>query len=189
MGKAGTGREGKAHARNERACASCWVKYNEAEAREHQHVIKVLLSEPCEVGAARMNEGSIDTDSIPQKTGRGEPKLKNEDILCCAILKVYSNRASRYSAGLMEMVESMSIIDRAPHFNAVSKFLNRKDETIHLRDTLRLSALPLSSLETKFAIDSSGFRTTAYNSWMPEKHHVMVKKCVVEGVYCKRCAD
>ncbi|WP_338094778.1 transposase [Methanorbis furvi] len=152
-----------------------WARYNEAEVREHQHVIKVLLPELCKVGAERMGDSSIDAEYIPQKTGRGRPKLKNEDILYCAILKVYSNRASRYSAGLMEMVENMSIINRAPHFNAISKFLNREDVTVHLRDMLRLSALPLSPLETKFAIDSSGFRTTAYNSWMPEKHRVKVK--------------
>ena len=152
-----------------------WRRYNEAEVREHQHVIKVLLPELCKVGAARMDDVSIDAASIPQKAVRGRPKLKNEDILYCAILKVYSNRASRYSAGLMKMVENMNIIERAPHFNAVSKFLNREDITVHLRDMLRLSALPLSSLENKFAIDSSGFRTTAYNSWMPEKYHVKVK--------------
>ena len=51
----------------------------------------------------------------------------------------------------------------------VSAFLLRPEITPILAELVAKSALPLASLETTFAVDSSGFRTTSFGDWRREK--------------------
>ena len=48
-----------------------------------------------------------------------------------------------------------------------------------LEALIKLSALPLQTVETKFAVDSTGFRTTKFNDYCREKYtgeeHVWLK--------------
>ena len=50
--------------------------------------------------------------------------------------------------------------------------LNGMNGVPPLLELITLSSLPLTSVETKFAIDSSGFRTTKFNEYLNEKHNV-----------------
>jgi transposase len=73
-----------------------------------------------------------------------------------------------------------------PHFNAVGKFLNREEVTPLLNDLLILSSLPLKGIETNFAPDSSGFRTSQFNQYGVEKYgtnkeHKWVKAHILTG--------
>ena len=62
-------------------------------------------------------------------------------------------------------------IGHRPHFNVVTKLLNRSDITPLLKELVSKTALPLSTVENDFAIDSSGFRTTSFNAYCKDKHN------------------
>lgn len=101
----------------------------------------------------------------------GRPRLSLRESLFCAIQKVYSQLSSRRAHTLYENAKGREQIGKAPNYNAINKLLNREDLKPILHDILRLSALPLKSVESQFAVDSSGFRTTQFNEYCKHKHH------------------
>ena len=103
---------------------------------------------------------------------RGRPRLPLKNELFCAIQKVYSQLSSRRSASLFGFAESRDHISHAPHFNVSSKVLSREGITPILQDILTQTALPLKEVETKFATDSSGFRTSNFNQYAEQKYNL-----------------
>jgi transposase len=100
---------------------------------------------------------------------------------------VYSQLSSRRAEALFGYAAERGQLGRAPHFNAPSKFLNRSEATPVLRQLLALSALPLAGVEATFAVDSTGFRTTNFGSYLNAKHgvkreHEWLKAHLVTGV-------
>lgn len=114
--------------------------------------------------------------SIPeQKQTMGRPKLSEKEQFFCAIQKVYSQLSSRRARSLYGNAEERGQIEKAPNFNAINKFLNREDISEILHRLLTLSALPLATVEKKFAPDSSGFATSRFGQYMVEKYGLMKK--------------
>ena len=116
----------------------------------------------------------------------GRPKLNLRETTYCAIQKVYSGLSSRRARSLYKNAEKKEAIRKAPNYNAVNKLLNREDVKPILQELLKLSSLPLKSVERDFAIDSSGFRTTQFNEYCKEKHktgkkHKWLKAHVMSG--------
>jgi len=105
----------------------------------------------------------------------GRPRLSLRESIFCSIMKVYSQLSSRRACSLYGNAEDKGHIGKAPNYNAVNKLLNRKDLTPILNGLLTISALPLRSLETKFAPDSSGFRTSQFGQYAVEKYGMMRK--------------
>ena len=62
------------------------------------------------------------------------------------------------------------LIKRKPCFASVGHFMQKKEVTELLYKLIGLSSAPLQSVETKFAIDSTGFRTTMFNGYCVQKH-------------------
>lgn len=134
-----------------------WKAYNKAQTSEVES-FDVLLKDL--VGSVEEPEQHM-----------GRPKASDRDLLFCAIQKVYSQLSSRRAHSLYRSAGSKEQIDKAPSYNMVNIFLNREDITPTLQNLLKLSALPLKSVETDFAVDSSGFRTTRFNEYCRHKHH------------------
>lgn len=61
-------------------------------------------------------------------------------------------------------------ISKVPHFNTVLNYLEDPDLTPILKDLIQKSSLPLKSVETDFAVDSSGFSTSRFVRWFDEKY-------------------
>ena len=135
------------------------------------------------------------TDIIPDEEQTfGRPRLAIQDQYFCAIQKVYSQLSSRRSQTLLYRAEENDHIDRAPHFNAVSKFLNREEVTPVLMHLVRMSSAPLADIEHDFAVDASGFRTTNYSSWCEERHgktkqNIWLKAHICTGVMTNIVTD
>ena len=135
------------------------------------------------------------TDTVPDEIQTiGRPKLAIQDQYFCAVQKVYSQLSSRRSQTLLNRAEENEHIEHAPHFNAMSKFLNRDDITPTLIELIRMSAAPLADIEHDFAIDSSGFRTTSYSAWCEERHgkskqNVWLKAHICTGVQTNIISD
>jgi len=153
-----------------------WKAYNKAQTSEVEsfdNLLKDLVSS--------VEEPERD-DSL---TGR--KPISFADGLFCSIQKVYSQLSSRRAHSLYRSARGKEQIDKAPNFNAINKFLNKENITPVLQELLKLSALPLKSVETQFAVDSSGFRTTRFNEYCRHKHHTKgehnwVKAHIMVGV-------
>jgi transposase len=85
---------------------------------------------------------------------------------------VYSQLSSRRAQSLFQHAVERDQINHAPHFNAPSKLFNDPEITPILHELVTLSALPVAELETDFAIDSTGFRTTGFSVYNGVKHGV-----------------
>jgi len=150
-----------------------WNKYNQAQKSEVK-LFDELLSDLVE-----------NVEEPSQIIGR--PKMSLRKALFCAIQKVYSQLSSRRAYSLFKNAEAREQIDKAPHFNTVSKILNREDITPLLHELVSITAQPLKAVDTEFAIDSTGFRTTSFNEYAEDKYslnrqHRWVKAHVCTGV-------
>ncbi len=117
----------------------------------------------------------------------GRPRTPLNEQVFCAIQKVYSQLSSRRARSLFVNAEQRRQIDKAPSYNMVNLVLNRTDLTPILHQLVTLSAQPLKAVDTEFAIDSSGFRTTSFNEYAQDKYglnkaHRWVKAHICTGV-------
>jgi transposase len=138
-----------------------WTAYNSAQTSEIR-LFDILLKDLV-----------ANIEDPEQKMGR--PKLSLHEQIFCTIQKVYSQLSSRRAYTLYENAKGREQINHTPNFNAINKFLNREDLTPILQRLLTISALPLKSVETTFAPDSSGFRTSQFGQYYVEKYGVMKK--------------
>ncbi len=117
----------------------------------------------------------------------GRPRLNLKETIFCTVQKVYSQLSSRRAHSLYKNDTEKDIIRKAPHFNAVSKLLNKPELTPILRELIAISAKPLSSVETTFGVDSSGFRTRCFGQYAEQKfdlrrQHKWLKAHVISGL-------
>lgn len=132
-----------------------WRAYNAAQVNEGD-MFAMLLRELCDV-----------VEQPPQL--RGRPRLPLADMLYAMGLKVYSTRSQRRAMSDIRDAVAAGRMDAEPSFSTPIRYFERPDVTPVLRDLIVRSALPLRDLEVDFAIDSSGFASTAYNRWFDHK--------------------
>jgi len=105
----------------------------------------------------------------PHRAGR--PPIPIRDQAFCAIQKIYSGFSARRSESSRQSAAADGRIEAAPYWDVVSKFLCRPESTLILEDLLARSVLPLRNVETRCAIDSTGFRTTLFHHYREEKYN------------------
>lgn len=128
-----------------------WPAYNKAQTNE-KALFLAMLSD------------LVDMVEQPEHTF-GRPSLIRRDALFACAYKVYELFSTRrFNTDLEEAAEKGYITD-IPHFNTVNKYLNDPTITKDILNLIAASAVPLSSVETSFAIDSSGFSTSGYVRW------------------------
>jgi hypothetical protein len=117
----------------------------------------------------------------------GRPKITQRDLIFASALKVYSMFSLRRFITDLKDAKEIGFIGKAPCFASVGHFMQREDTTPTLKKLIQLSASILKSVETHFAVDSSGFRTTKFSDYCIEKHrvkrmHQWLKAHVIVGV-------
>lgn len=152
--------------------AQDWTAYNKAQTSEVSLFDK-LLSDLVKI-----------VPEPSQQTGR--PRIRLQGEIYCAIEKVYSQLSSRRACSLYGRAMERGDIEKSPCYNVVNILLNREDITPILHKLLAASALPLRSVETTFAPDSSGFRTSQFGQYAVEKYgapkkHKWVKAHILVG--------
>jgi transposase len=151
-----------------------WSAYNEAQTQE-QDKFQSLLSDLC--------SGLV---TVTPKSGR--PRLPLSDAVFSIAFKVYSTVSQRRFMSDLREAQSRGFIAKTPHFNSISNYLENPDLTPILFDLITKSSLPLKSVETDFAVDSSGFTTCRYTRWFDHKYgqvrqqHDWVKCHLICGV-------
>jgi transposase len=133
-----------------------WNAYNEAQKAEIKLFDELL-------------KDLVQAIPEPEQT-MGRPRLSMHESLFCGIQKVYSQLSSRRAYSLFQNATVRGQIEHAPHFNAPSKLFNNPEITPILHQLVFLSSLPVADLETDFAIDSTGFRTTSFSVYNGMKH-------------------
>jgi transposase len=142
-----------------------WPAYNTAQATEKKRM-QVLLADLCR---------NLPEEDRSHKTGP-RPHL-TKDAIFAMVFKVYSGFSSRrFSTDLAEAHEKGHTSRCIPGMKVNSFFENPKHTPI-LVDMIAKSAAPLAAVESDFAVDSSGFASTRYETWRDEKYGVTRRKC------------
>ena len=136
-------------------CTQEWTPYNQAQTHEQERFV-ALLRDLC--------------NGIEQPVQTfGRPRLPLSDMVFAATYKVYSTVSGRRFTCDLKNAQSEGFIEKAPHYNSVSQYLDNPELTPLLKALIERSASPLKVIETDFAVDSSGFATTTYDRWFDHK--------------------
>jgi transposase len=135
-----------------------WRAYNAAQTHEKAK-FQELLRDLCS-----------GVTEPPQKSGR--PRLRIQDVLFSAAFKVYSTVSGRRFMTDLREAQAKGYIEKAPHYNSIFHYLENPELTSILRELITESSLPLKSIETDFACDSSGFTTSRFHRWYDHKYGV-----------------
>jgi transposase len=152
----------------------CWSAYNEAQTNE-QDKFQSLLHDLC--------SGLV---SAPSKSGR--PRLPLSDAVFNIAFKVYSTVSQRRFMSDLREAHRRGYISKIPHFNSISNYLEKPELTNILQSFITQTSLPLKSVESDFAVDSSGFTTCRFTRWFDHKYgqvreqHDWVKCHLMVGV-------
>ena len=133
-----------------------WSAYNKAQKNE-KALFMDLLFDLC---------GSVKNPTYDF----GRPTLPLADMIFCSVFKVYSTFSGRRFTTDMRTAKEKNYIDKVPCYNSVFNYFQKEELTPVLKKLIEISALPLKSVEDKFAIDSSGFSTRRYARWFDFKY-------------------
>jgi len=128
-----------------------WSAYDKSQTNEKTFFMK-LLKDLC--------------NDIPELNYTfGRPKLSMSDMVFASALKVYSTFSLRRFISNIKDAERDGHVSKAPCFASVSHFMQKEEITPILTSLIKKSSLALKSVETDFAIDSSGFSTSKFGRW------------------------
>jgi transposase len=153
-----------------------WPKYNEAQTTE-KHRFQVLLADLCS-----------GVPQLPKKPGVGRNPVLLSDAIFAATFKIYSTVSSRRFACDLKDAHERGYVSKLLHYNSICHYLERPDITPILHSLIARSALPLKTIESDFAVDSTGFSTARHVRWFDEKYgkersgHEWVKTHIITGV-------
>jgi transposase len=133
-----------------------WPSYDEAQQNEKSLFMR-LLADMC--------------SEIEEPTYMfGRPPVPFSDMAFCCAFKVYSLYSLRRFTTDMEIARERGFVDKVPCFTSVGKFFQNRRMTKILMDLITRSSLPLKSVETSFAIDSSGISTMRFSPYYDFKY-------------------
>jgi transposase len=133
-----------------------WSAYNKAQTQEKEKFL-ALLGELCK---------SIDEPE--QQMGR--PRLPLRDMIFASAFKVYSTVSGRRFMSDLRDAHDKGFLTHAAHYNSISRYLENASLTPLLKQLIEASSLPLQSIESDFAVDSSGFSTWRFYQWVDAKY-------------------
>ena len=151
-----------------------WEAYNKSQIEEKEMFLKLLAE-------------LADTVSEPVGEPTGRPRLPMRDMVFAGALKIYTTFSCRRFMSDMRMAMDRGYLTKGCAFSSISNYMMNPEMTPVLNRLITLSAMPLKSVETKFAIDSTGFRTTTFSDYCREKHntsqeHEWIKAHIMCGV-------
>lgn len=137
-----------------------WPAYNAAQQAEKGQ-FQIMLHDLCK---------TIEEPVRPNPKG-GRPRIAIADAIFAAVFKVYSTMsARRFTSDLREASES-GYLSRVPHFNSVLNALENADLFPILTRLIEQTSLPLKSVESSFAVDSTGFTACRFVRWYDVKYN------------------
>ena len=132
-----------------------WTNYNRAQCAEGD-LFPTMLRDLCDT-----------VPQPPQTTGR--PKMPRSDMIFTAISREYADLSARRYDSKVRAAKAEGMTECDPHFNSVLRHLRDPEWTPILQRLVKISALPLASVETEFAQDTTGFTTCQHERWYDHK--------------------
>jgi transposase len=154
-----------------------WPAYNLAQTTE-KHRFRELLADLC--------RGVPQPPRTPGKAGRNPVLLS--DALFAATYKIYSTVSTRRFACDLKDAQELGYVTKSIHHNSICAYLENPALTPIYHELIARSALPLRSVDAKFAVDSSGFSSSKFDRWYDEKYgterskHTWIKTHLCCGV-------
>lgn len=133
-----------------------WSKYNHSQTREKTIFIKIL-EELCST-----------TNEPPRSKGRKPTKIR--DVVFAIVMKEYLGLSSRRLQGDLRLFKENNYIESEIPFTTLLGQIERIELTQVLTELIEISSLPLKQIESDFAIDSTGFSTSRYETFFNMKH-------------------
>jgi transposase len=152
-----------------------WPAYNEAQMTE-KHRFQVLLHDLCQ---------GIEQ---PPKVKPGRTPTLLRDMVFASVFKVYSTFSARRFACDLKDAHERGYLSSLMNSVSVCAYLESESMTPILQRLIAQSSLPLRTVETAFAPDSSGFSVSRFIRWYDEKYgvtksgHDWVKAHIMTGV-------
>jgi transposase len=132
-----------------------WREYTQAQVNEKAKFLELLHALCSQV------------DEPVQHMGR--PRITRADRIFACCFKVYSTVSGRrFMSDLME-AKRRGYVSQMPTYSAIYRYLESEEITSILKELIVESSLPLKTVETDFAVDSSGFSTGVYQKWVDAK--------------------
>jgi len=135
-----------------------WPAYNGSQTNE-KRLFQSLLADLCR---------DIPT---PPQIGRGQRRLPMSDAVFSAVFKVYSTMSARRFTSDLCDAQAKGYIDRVPHFNSVLNALESSELAPILVEMIEESSRALRSVESQFAVDSTGFAFCRFDRWFDIKYN------------------
>lgn len=158
-----------------------WAAYEAAQMHERAH-FESLLRDLC---------GGI----VNPVHKRGRPRKPLADIVFAAVQRAYSGLSSRRAHSDVCTAAAAGLIDDTLSPKTLIRYLESEELTGLLRTLIRESAGPLADVESRFAVDSTGFSTSTYARWFDHKwgrerrRQQWIKAHVICGVSTNIVAD
>jgi transposase len=133
-----------------------WRSYRLAQVNEKSQFL-ALLYELCQGIEEPIQE-------------KGRPRLPLADIIFAATFRIYSTLSGRRFMSDLRDALQRGYLSRLPSYNSIFDYLQMKSLTPYITQLIELSSLPLKSVETAFAVDSSGFSTCRFTRWYDVKY-------------------
>ncbi|HEY1379443.1 MAG TPA: transposase [Gemmataceae bacterium] len=134
-----------------------WPKYNLAQTTEKDR-FQELLAELC----AGVEE--------PARSVKAGKRVRLGDRIFAAAFKVFSTFSGRRFMSDLRQAHRKGYIRRMMTSGSIADFIDSDELTGPLYQLIERSALPLRSVETTFAPDSTGFSTSRFVRWFDEKY-------------------
>ncbi len=134
-----------------------WPVYNAVQSNEKTIVQKLL-------------RGLCDGIQTPPHPGRGPKPIPLSDAVYGMVMKVYTTVSGRRANPDIKLCADAGHITRAPRYNTLFEYFEKPELTPLLGMLIQESAAPLAAIETKFAVDSTGFGTSVYRRWFDHKY-------------------
>jgi transposase len=136
-----------------------WPNYNAAQTNEKRH-FQAMLADLCK---------GIESPAQDMSKG-GRPRMPLADAVYAAVFKVYSTMSARRFTSDLCDARAKGHISRVPHFNVVLKALENPALFPIIVELIERSAAPLASVESQFAVDSTGFAYCRFTRWFDIKY-------------------
>ena len=114
----------------------------------------------------------------------GRPKLSLKDMVFASALKVFTTFSLRRFIPDLNLSKQKGYINDTCSYRSVSGYMQDETLTPILQNLITLSSLPLKAIETKFAIDSTGFRLTRFTDYCKEKHSIKREHTWIKAHLC-----
>ena len=138
-----------------------WPNYNKAQTNEKRQ-FQVLLADLC---------SRIAGEQEGEKPGRGRPRFPLRDIVFAVVFKVYSTYSGRRFTSDLCDAQAKGHISRVPHYNTAFKYIENPNLYPILLAMVEQSAQPLAAVESKFAVDSTGYCFSRFIRWYDVKYN------------------